>query len=229
MLIVTKNTLINRGALETQSLPKKFLGRTLILPRRARLALWARLVVEIQALRYLVTLLPFAAGPLLFRDLALPVMQAPALMLVVVAFVELKVLRLSKRAQARVVSADEAARRLDRLAFRARACLRRIAARHEMAEGELRLVIEQSELARLPPLTLVSVQMALPEPHLPPLDAEDRAVLHEGLFDADLTERDLLAVNQCHDLYLREIAQEARAVSAQSRLSAFLERREAAS
>jgi hypothetical protein len=227
MLIVTQDTLINKGALETQSLPKKFLGRTLILPRRAGLRLWLRLIVEIQALRYLVTLMPFAAGPLFFRDLALPVMQAPALMLVVVALVELKVLRLSKSAQARAVSQDEAARRLDRLAFRSRACLRRIAARHDMVEGELRLVIEQSELARLPPLTLVSVQTVRPEPHLPPLDADDRAVLRDGLFDADFTERDLLAVNQRDDLYLREIAQEARAVSAQSRLTAFLEKRAA--
>jgi hypothetical protein len=229
MLIITDATLLNPGVLETQSLPKKFLGRVMVLPRGAGLCVWLRLVVELQALRYLVTLLPFVLVPLTFRSFAAPVMQAPALMLAVVALVELKVLRLSKAARDRSVSADEAARRLDILSFRAKACLRRIAARHEMAEGELRLVIEQSELARIAPLTLVSVQTETPEPHLPSLDAADRAVLQDGLFDADFTEADLLSVNHRDDVYLRDIAQEARAVSAHGRMAAFLEKRGAAS
>lgn len=229
MLIVTDATLVNRGVLETRSLPKKFLGRVMLVPRGAGPRVWLRLVVEIQALRYMVTLLPFALAPIVFRDLALPVMQAPALMLVVVAIVELKVLRLSKSAQARAVTADEAARRLDTLAFRARACLRRIAARHDMEEGQLRLVIEQSELARIPPLTLVSVQTETPEPHLTALDATDRAVLRDGLFDAAFTERDLQLVNHRDDVYLRDVAQETRAISAHSRLAAFLDKRGAAS
>lgn len=228
MLIVTDATISNRGVLETRSLPKKFLGRVQLVPRRAGMGLWLRLVVEIQILRYLSALLPFVAIPLMSRDLALPVTQAPLAMLVVIAFVELKVLRLSKAARARVVDEDEAARRLDALAFRAKACLRRIAARHEIAEGDLRLVIEQSELARIPPLTLVSVQTATPEPRLLALDEGDRAVLRDGLFDADLTERDLLAVNHRDDLYIRDIAQEARAVSAHARLAAALEKRAAA-
>jgi hypothetical protein len=71
-------------------------------------------------------------------------------------------------------------------------------------------------------LTLVSVQMRPdPAPRLLSLDAEDRAAL-AGLFDADLTERDLLAVNHRDDLYIRDIAQEARAVSAHARLAAAL-------
>ena len=150
-----------------------------------------------------------------------------ALMLVLVMVVELKLLRLSAAARSRVVDADEAARRLDRLAFRARACLRRIAAHRGIAEGELRLVVEQSELARIAPLTLVSVQTEVPSPHLPPLDETDRAILTEGLFDADFTEADLLAVNHRDDIYLRDVAQEARAVSAHARLAAFLETRAA--
>jgi hypothetical protein len=96
-----------------------------------------------------------------------------------------------------------------------------------MSEGVLRLVVEQSELARVAPLTLVSVQTDQPKPRLLSLDAADRAVL-AGLFDADLTERDLLAVNHRDDLYVRDIAQEARAVSAHARLAALLENREAA-
>jgi hypothetical protein len=223
MLILTKATLWNPGVLETRSLPKKILGRVFVAPRTASLRVWGRLLVEMQFLRYAVTLLPFALTPILARDLAVPVMQAPALMVVLVVLVELRLLRLSARARAAQVGPDEAARRLDRLAFRARACLRRIAARHDLREGTLRLVIEQSDLARIPPLTLVSVQGELPEPQVLALDADDRDILRQGLFDDDLTERDLLAVNHRDSRYIREITQEARAVSAHARLAALIE------
>ncbi|MBD3764569.1 MAG: hypothetical protein IE927_07475 [Rhodobacterales bacterium] len=225
MLIVTQDTISNRPILDTRSLPRKFLGRVLPLPRGAGPGLWLRLMAELQFLRYLGALMPFIAIALTSRDLALPVSQAPAAMVLVIAVIELKVLRLSKAARARAVDPDEADRRLDALAFRARACLRRIAARHDLTEGELRLVIEQSELARLPALTLVSVQTDRPEPRLLALDDQDRQVLRDGLFDADLTEADLLAVNHREDRYLRDIAQELRAVSAHARLAARLERR----
>jgi len=228
MLIVTQATIANAGVLETRSLPRKFLGRVTLLPRRAGPGAWLRLIVEMQLLRYLVALLPFVVLPLVARDTAAPIMQAPLVMVVVIALVEMKVLRLSGPARQRAVDADEAARRLDTLAFRAKACLRRIAARHDLTEGTLRLVVEQSELARIPPLTLVSVQSDTPAPHVLALDAEDRAALGD-LFDVKLTERDLLAVNHRDDLYIRDIAQEARAVSAHARLAALLERRAAAS
>ncbi len=224
MLIVTDATIANARVLETRSLPKKFLGRVQLVPKGAGLSLWARMIVEIQILRYLGALLPFVVIPLMSRDLALPVTQAPLAMLVVIALVELKVLRLSKAARAGLVDADEAARRLDTLAFRARAALRRIAARQGIAEGQLRLVVEQSELARIAPLTLVSVQTDRPAPRLLSLDAQDSAAL-DGLFDAALTEADLLAVNHRDDRYIRDIAQEARAVSAHARLAAALEKR----
>lgn len=224
MLILTNATMGNPGVLETRSLPKKFLGRVLVVPLNADLRTWARLLVEMQPLRFLVTLLPFAISPILVRDLAVPVMQAPALMVILVLLVEIKVLRLSGKARARQVGPDEAARRLDTLAFRGRSCLRRIAARHDLGEGTLRLVVEQSELARIAPLTLVSVQSDTPDPHVLRLDPEDRDLLTQGLFDASLTERDLLAVNHRDNRYIREITQEARAVSAHARLAALLER-----
>ncbi len=222
MLIITDATIANRGVLETRSLPKRFFGRAVVIPRRAGPGLWLRLIAEFQFLRYMLALAPFMLLPLLRRDMALTISQAPLIMLIVIAVVELRVLRLSKAARAKQVTPDEAGRRLDALVFRARACLRGIAARQGITEGELRLVIEQSELARLTPLTLVSVQTDRPEPHLLALSSEDRAILHAGLFDADLTERDLLAVNHRDSLYLRDIAQEARAVSAHSRLAAAL-------
>ena len=226
MLIVTEATVLNPAVLKTRSLPKKVFGRVLVLPRGASFGLWLRLAMEIQILRYLLTLTPFVIIPFVSRDLALPVMEAPALMLVLVGFVELRVLRRSKAARSRAISQEEAARRLDVLTFRARTCLRRIAALHGVTEGQLRLVVEQSPLARIGPLTLVSVQTDHPAPHLLALDARDREAL-AGLFDADLTEAALLVANQRDDIYIRDIAQEARAVSAHSRLAAFLDQREA--
>ncbi len=223
MLILTDATLCNPGVLETRSLPKKFLGRVFIAPSTTSFRIWGRLLVEMQFLRFMVTLMPFALTPMMARDLAVPVMQAPALMVLLIVLVELKVLRLTARARAAQVGPDEAARRLDALSFRARDCLRRIAARHDLREGALRLVLEQSELARIPPLTLVSVQSDTPRPHVLALDPDDRDILGKGLFDDALSERDLLAANHRDNLYLREITQETRAVSAHARLAALLE------
>ncbi len=222
MLIITEATIANPGVLETRGLPKRFFGRAMPVPRGAGPGLWLRLIAEIQFLRYMLVLAPFILVALVRRDLAPGISQAPLVMLIVVGLVELRLLRLTKTARARQATAQEAGRRLDALAFRARACLRGIAARQAIHEGEVRLVIEQSELARLPPLTLVSVQCETPEPRLLALSAEDRALLKAGLFDADLTERDLLAVNHRDGIYLRDIGQEARAVSAHARLAAAL-------
>ena len=228
MLIMTEATIANRGILQTSSLPRKFLGRVQIIPRRGGLRLWLRLLVEMEFLRFIVPLLPFVLVPLFSRDWAMPVMQAPLVMVIVVAWVELRIMRPTNAARARAVDADEAARRLDTLTFRARACLRELAARHNLTEGQLQLVIEQSELGPVPPLTLVSVQSDQPQPRLLVLDAADRAAL-TALFDADLTEGDLLAVNHRDTTYLRSVTQEARAVSAHARLAALLDKRKAAS
>lgn len=225
MLIVTEDTVMNRAALETRSLPKKFFGRVTLVPRGGGVRLWLRLMFEMQILRYLGALLPFVAMALFVPSTALGITQAPLAMVVVIGVVELKVLRLSDKGRKALVDEDEVARRLDTLSFRAKACLRRIAARHEIDEGDLRLVVEQSELARVPPLTLVTVQTDDPEPMLLPLDEGDRAVLREGLFDDALSERDLLAANHREEMYIREIAQEARGVSAHGRLAAKLEKR----
>jgi hypothetical protein len=222
MLIVAPQTIANAGVLETRSLPKKIFGRVQLYPKGAGLGLWARLILEIQFLRYMAALLPFIAIPFMSNDLALPVTQAPLAMLLVIAVVELKVLRLSDRARERLVTEDEAARRIDAFTFRARAALRRIAARKGIAEGEIMLVAEQSELARVPPLTLVSVQSAVPEPHVMDLDPEDRAILQEGLFDEELTERMLHEANMREGQPIREVRIEARSVSAHARLAAAL-------
>lgn len=222
MIVLSTETVLNPSALETRSLPKKVIGRVQILPRRAGLRTWMRLIFEMQLIRYLSALLPFVAMILFSRDLALPVTQAPLVMILVIAAVELKVLRLSERARERLMTAAEADRIHDAFAFRAKALLRRIAARRGVAEGELRLVAEQSELARVPPLTFVSVQSAEPDSHVVPLSAEDRAIL-DGLFDADLSERDLHRANLRIEDTLCEVQIEAAGVSAHARLSAWMD------
>jgi hypothetical protein len=94
-----------------------------------------------------------------------------------------------------------------------------------MSEGELALVLEQSELARVTPLTLVSVQSPTPGPHVLDLDAEERAILETRLFDDDLTERMLHNANLREDRHIREVKVAAESVSAHARLAAWMDRR----
>jgi len=227
MFIICKSTVANSAVLETRGLPKRFFGRVLVLPRSGSVGLWARIFLEVQLLRYLATLMPFVLLVFISGEVALTVTQSPVIMLFVIAVMEFRILRMSKAARLKLVDADEAARRLDMLAFRARACLRQIAARRGIAQGDLHLVIEQSDFARVSPLTLVSVQTDQPEPHLLALDPEDRAILQAALFDAELTERDLLDVNLRDETYLRDIVQDARGVSAHARLAAWMDRKAA--
>jgi hypothetical protein len=227
MFIITKSTVTNSAVLETRSLPKRFFGRVLVLPHYGSVGLWARILLEIQLLRYLVTLMPFVLLVFISGEVALTVSQAPVIMLMVIFVMEFRILRMPKAARQKLVSADDAARRLDMLTFRARACLRQIAARRQMAQGTLHLVIEQSDFARVAPLTLVTVQTDHPEPLVLALEDEDIAILQAGLFDTDLTERDLLQVNLRDETYLRDIAQDTRGVSAHARLAAWMDRKDA--
>lgn len=222
MIVLCPETVLNPSALETRSIPKKVIGRVQILPRGAGIGLWARLVLEMQLVRYLSALLPFLAIILISRDFALPVTQAPLAMVLVIGVIELKVLRRSEASRARLMPEAEADRILDAFAFRAKAALRRIAARRGIAAGELRLVAEQSELARVPPLTFISVQSDAPAPHVVDLTAEDRAILAD-LFDDALTERDLHRANQRLDQAIREVRIEAAGVSAHGRLAAWMD------
>ena len=222
MLIVCKDTIMNPAILETRSLPKKFFGRVQVLPKRAGLGLWCRLVLEMQLVRYLSALLPFAAIPLFSRDLALPITQAPVAMVVVIAIVELKVLRLSDAARERFMEEDEALRRLDLFDLRAKTLLRRLAAKRGIENGELSLVCEQSELARVRPLTFVTVQSSDPSPNVVDLNEEERG-LFDGLFDDDLTEKSLYKAHLRLEQNIRVVKIEAQGISAHARLAAVLE------
>lgn len=225
MFILTPDTIWNPAALEMRQVPRRVFGRVMVFPRRgAGPGLWLRLIFEVEVLRYLVALLPFLLGAVLFPRYALAISQAPLPMLIVVYLFEAKVLRLSKPAAKALASEAEVARGLDLLRVRAVAVLSKIAAGRGLAEGRLHLVVEQSELWRMPPLTLVSVQSeAGPEsgPAVMRLSGEERALL-AGLFDAEFGERDLLRVNLAAGECLRDVAFDVRGVSAHARLAALI-------
>ena len=104
-----------------------------------------------------------------------------------------------------------------------RAALTRITAGRGLRDGALRLVVEQSELGALPPLTYVTVQSEA-GPEVLDLTPDERAVLRDALFAPPLDERTLLRINQAEGAFLREVALDARAVSAHARLAAVLGR-----
>jgi hypothetical protein len=222
MFVVCPSTVWNRTALETQAVPKRIFGRVALFPRRgASSGLWARLAFEAQPLRYIGALLPFIAAMFAWPHLALPIAQAPLAMILVIGIVEMKVLRFEPDRRQTVASEAEVARSLDTLRFRGTAALRRIAAARGLASGDLHLVVEQSELARIAPLTLVSVQRDGRRAEVLDLDEGERALLDE-LFDANFTERDLQRANQREDAFVRTVTFDARGVSAHARLAAMM-------
>lgn len=228
MFVVTPQTVWNPAALETRRIPKKMIGRIAILPRRGVTpGLIARLVLEGQFLRFTVALMPFVIAMLIWPESALPISQAPIAMLIVVGVVEMKLLRIAPEKRAEVCSEADAARTLDALRFRANRLLARIAAVRGLREGSLHLVLEQSELARVPPLTLVSVQMDAATREVLDLSPDERGWLAAELFADGLTEAALRDANQREGAFLRDIAFEMRGVSAHARLAAMMPRAQA--
>lgn len=223
MLVLSKSTVLNPSILETRSLPRKFFRRVTVFPRGASVGTWIRIIAENQFLRYMLALTPVLLLLLVWDRAALLVAHAPLPMVALIMLFEMRILRLSKAARERLVSDDVAARRLDLLAFRGRGILRRIAARRGVDEGALHLVIEQSELARISPLTFVTVQSALPKPHILDLHPAEMDAIHDGLFDKDLTEDHLRDVNLAQGVYVRDVQLETRSVSARARLAAWME------
>jgi hypothetical protein len=223
MFLVTPGTVWNPSALETRVVPRRFLGRATLWPRRGGLRLWLRVIVEVEAFRYFAALSPFVVAAFVWRDSAIAIAQAPLAMFLVIWVVEMRILRRPPRA----IDPTEADRTLDLLAHRANAILRDIAAGREMRAGHLHLVLEQSDLARIPPLTLVSVQVEGQEGARPEVlaltDAEAARLC--TLFDGDLTERRLHLANHATGQMLRDVAFDAAGVSAHARLAARLARR----
>lgn len=225
LFVLAPETVWNPSALEFPTAPRKILQRGALLPRREfTWALLVRLFLEMQVLRFMMALLPFVLAILIWPDMALPISQAPLFMLIAIGFVELRVLRISPQKRESVTTEADAARALETLNFRGRRVLTRVAAHRGLKSGTLFLVAEQSELARVPPLTVVSVQADSGRHRLVPLGEAERQIIREGLFDAEFSEADLLKANLREDVPMRSVMFDARGVSSHARLAAFLER-----
>jgi hypothetical protein len=228
MFLVTPDTVLNPGALIMKQAPRRFFGRANLWPRRgAGTATTIRMLAELQALRYTIPLLPLLAIGFTWTQTALPLAQAPVLMVVLIGLVEVRLLRLSPRARARLSTAVEGARTFDLLAARGRPILTRLAAaRDDLAPGRLHLVVEQSELARITPLTYVSVQHDPDDgrPAILALTPEEEKMLRSTLFAEGLTEQALYRANFREGQTLRMVSLDTAAVSAHARLAALMAR-----
>lgn len=223
LLVLSPETVWNPGVLVFPSAPRKVMTRGLVLPRReVTWGLMGRMIVESQLLRFLLALLPFVAAMLIWPMAALPISQAPLPMLMAIGFVEMRVLRLPRHKRAQVTTEAEAARALDTLNFRGRRILMEIAAGRGLEAGALYLVVEQSDLAKLPPLTWVSVQGDRGKDRLLALTAAERALIRDTLFDAGFPETALAKANLREGAAMRAVTFEARGVSAHARLAAAL-------
>lgn len=225
MFIVTRDTVLNPSALEMRTLPRKFLGRVTLWPAGGHPGLWLRVVLEVELWRYLLALVPFGVAAVIFPDYAIAIAQAPLPMLILVYFVESRLLRVPKARRAELMPRAEVDRGLDVLRSRGVQILTRIAASRGLTQGTLHLVIEQSDLWRAPPLTYVSVQSE-DGPEILRLTGDERALLAETLFQSPLTEADLLRLNVADGSHLRDIAFDCGRVSAHARLAALMGQRQ---
>ena len=220
MFILTHATLRNHAILKVRQLPRKFFGRVAVWPRGPLGAgTVLRLLIEFQAVRYVLTLLPLIAIGMNWNAMALPMAQAPILMIAMIWWVEMRFLRVPKSRRARLIEGSAADRGLDLLRVQARSALTKIAAARDMKRGQLHLVVEQSELWRFAPLTYVTVQSE-DGPEVLCLSAHERAILHATLFQPPLDEKKLQRINQSTGVFLRDISFDARGVSAHARLAA---------
>lgn len=222
MLILTYDTVRNPAILAVRQLPRKFFGRVTVWPKgKVGLRGIARIAVEFQWVRYTVSLLPLVMIGLVWNDLAMPLAQAPILMLVLIWWVEMRVLRVPKSKRGQIIDAADAERGLDLLRVQARAVLTQIAALRDLRSGQLHLVVEQSDLGLFAPLTYVTVQSE-DGPAVLALTRQERDIIAQGLFQAPLDEGLLLRINQSQNTFLRDITLNARGVSAHARLAAAL-------
>lgn len=224
IFVVTPQTVSNPRALRGGTPPRKILdGLQTVYPRGGIFSpVFWRLVPEYQILRYSVALSPFPIAMLIWPELALPISGAPLLMFLLVIWVESNLLTISDKSR-RLKLMDDAsvARGLDLFAQRGRAILTRIAAGRGMETGELLLVVEQTAMAPVPPLTFVSVQAAVEGGPVLDLDEAERALIADTLFDDALPERHFHRINLRENVFLRSVALEARSISAHARMAAL--------
>ncbi|MCH8465539.1 MAG: hypothetical protein LAT78_03040 [Roseinatronobacter sp.] len=226
MFILSPETVSNREALRIRWVPRRYLGRTWLWPRGGGWRLKARIIFEAEALRYALVLSPFVIAAFIWREQAIFIAQAPVLMVLAIYLFEARILRIPRARRGDLMGEDSADAGLDLLRARARTILTRIAAARGMTGGRLHLVIEQSDLLRAPPLTLVSVQSD-DGPELLALTGEERAQIADTLFTPPLTERDLLRIGLKRKVELHDLSFEPATVSAHARMAALMAQRQA--
>lgn len=221
MFILSPDTVANTEALRIKWLPRRFLGRTMLWPRRGGWRLVLRVIFETEVLRYTLVLTPFVIAAFIWTEQAVFIAQAPILMLVAIYLFEAKLMRVPRDKRAGLVAEDEAEAGLDLLRQRARQILSRIAAGRQLSSGRLHLVIEQSDLLRVAPLTLVSVQSD-DGPDLLPLDAKEREMIRNTLFQAPLNERHLQRIGLARGIEIHDLSFDPAKVSAHGRMAALM-------
>lgn len=224
IFVLTQPNLANPDALEVRTLPKQIFGRSVsVLPKGwpFHRVFW-RLFFEHALTRYLIALTPFPLIMLIWPGTALPISQAPLLMLIVIYIFETRVLSIPKDKRAGLADEDTIGRALDQLRVRSMAALTELATRRGVEAGEMHLVVEQSEMARVPPFTYVSVQHDGAEgPVFVKLDAGEQAALIGRLFDDAFTEDTLRRVNFAQSTFLRSTVLDPRTISAHARMAAL--------
>lgn len=224
IFVLTQPNLANPDALEVRTLPKQIFGRSVtILPKGAPFhrVFW-RLVFEHALTRYLIALIPFPVIMLIWPNTALPISQAPLLMLIVIYLFETRVISIPQGRRAELADEDTIGRVLDQLRVRSTAALTDLATRRGIDAGEMHLVVEQSEMARVPPFTYVSVQHDTADgPAFLSLDAAEQDALIARLFDEGLTEDALRRVNLAQSTFLRTTVLDPRTISAHARMAAL--------
>lgn len=224
LFLVTPATVSNPRVLRGGQPPKKILGGlSSVFPRGLMLSpIWWRLALEYPLLRYSFALSPFPVAMLIWPDLALPISGAPLLMFIFINFIEGELLSYSSRERReKVLPEAESARRMDLFRHRARALLTRIAAARDLREGELVLVVEQSAMAPVPPITVISLQWAAEPSPVLDLDTDEQSLVLSQLFGPDLTERDFHKVSLRENLFLHAVSLDARSISAHARMAAL--------
>ena len=219
IFVLAPSTIFNRWTLKARRLPRLMLAEAQRpLPRRLMLssAFW-RMAAESPVLRNAAVVAPIPAAVLMAPDLVTASLGlSPALMFLML-FAEGSLVPV----RARDDEAERAERVLDLLRTRGRAVLTRIAASRGIAKGKLTLVVEQSSLARLPPITLVSVHS---DNAVIDLSRDEQRMLREGLFAEGLKESMLLRVNLVQKTPVREVSLEAGTISAHARLAGMARR-----
>lgn len=222
ILILSRETLLSPKSLVSRKVPRQVLSRgRLPIPRGSvRTALFWRVLFELSFPRYVAALMPFLLAMAIWPEAAFGLAQAPLPMFLCVYLIETRVLAIPNKARRRaLIDPDDAASGLDLLQIRARQILTRIAAGRKLQEGTVHLVVEQSPMARVAPLTILSVQPETGASFLD-LNAQERQTL-ETLFDDAFSERLLQRINLAENRFLRSVSLEARGVSAHARLAAL--------